>query len=503
MQGPPLQLSARCFLAVRFRQEIAFYVPHGLGPPPPQEEKIRAPGSVISRTRPIRHDLGGVRVAVRPLKRRRPLVLCQVSPQGCIFHNGDYKVRWADTTGQRGDCLNRTILHADMDAFYAAVEAREDPAIAGQPVVVGADPHGGRGRGVVAACNYEARKFGIHSAMPISEAYRRCPNAVYLPPRMRLYAEVSERIMGILEEYTELVEKLSIDEAFLDVTASTRLFGDGVTIARSIKKQIWEQERLTVSAGVAPNKFLAKLASDLEKPDGLVIVESGGERQFLDPLPVERLWGVGEKTAGRLHALGIKTIGDVAATKPDLLDRHLGHAHASHLHKLANGEDDRPVEPGREQKQIGRETTFMTDTDDREFVRRTLLALTEEVTARLRRRHLAAKTVTVKLRLAPFETHTKQRTLDAPVFTTDSIYPVACELLAAADPGDRPIRLVGVSASGLHDQPPERQLGLFGESAQDDNAERVADVIDEISERFGHDALKRAKLVRRREEEER
>ena len=398
--------------------------------------------------------------------------------------------------------MSRTILHADMDAFYAAVEAREDPEIAGQPVVVGADPHGGSGRGVVAACNYEARKFGIHSAMPISEAYRRCPSAVYLPPRIRLYAEVSERIMQIWEGYTELVEKLSIDEAFLDVSASTQLFGDGETIARDIKKQVWEQEQLTVSVGVAPNKFLAKLASDLEKPDGLVIVEAGTETEFLHPLPVERLWGVGEKTAGRLHALGIQTIGDVAATRLEVLDRHLGHAHAAQLHKLACGEDDRPVEPGREQKQIGRETTFMTDTDDREFVRRTLLALTEEVTARLRRHHLAARTVTVKLRLAPFETHTKQKTLDAPAFTTDSIYPIACELLAAADPGDRPIRLIGVSASGLHDQPPERQLGLFGDPGHDESAERVADVIDEISERFGHDALKRAKLIRRREEEE-
>jgi DNA polymerase-4 len=388
-----------------------------------------------------------------------------------------------------------------MDAFYAAVEAREDPAIADRPVVVGADPQGGRGRGVVAACNYEARKFGIRSAMPISEAYQRCPSAVYLPPRMRLYAEVSERIMSVLEGYTELVERLSIDEAFLDVTASTRLFGDGAVIARAIKDQIRDQENLTVSVGVAPNKFLAKLASDLEKPDGLVVVEAGREREFLEPLPVERLWGVGEKTAGRLHALGIQTIGDVAAAPLDTLDRHLGHAHAVHLHSLAHGKDDRPVEPGREQKQIGRETTFMTDTNDREFVRRTLLALTEEVAARLRRRHLAARTVAVKLRLAPFETHTKQKTLDTAVFTTDAIYPVACELLAAADPGDRPIRLIGISASGLSDQPPERQLGLFGESVQEESAERVADVLDEISARFGREALVRAKLVRRRDEE--
>ncbi len=392
--------------------------------------------------------------------------------------------------------MTRTILHADMDAFYAAVEARENPEIADGPIVVGADPRAGHGRGVVAACNYAARKFGIHSAMPISEAYRRCPNAAYLSPRMKLYSEVSERIMQIFESYTELVEKLSIDEAFLDVTASSRLFGDGVTIARQIKRQVLELEGLTVSVGVAPNKFLAKLASDLEKPDGLVAVEPGSELEFLHPLPVERLWGVGDKTARRLHALGLRSIGDLAQTPLALLERHIGHAHALHLHRLANGIDDRSVQPGRERKQIGRETTFMTDTEDRDFVRRTMLALTEEVAVRLRRRSLAAHTITVKLRLAPFETHTKRRTAETSLFTTEAIYPVACELFAAADPGDRPIRLIGVSVSGLHELEPDRQLGLFQDGERDKNAERVADVLDTVSERFGRDALKRAKLIK-------
>lgn len=391
--------------------------------------------------------------------------------------------------------MSRTILHADMDAFYAAVEARENPDIADKPIVVGADPRDGRGRGVVAACNYEARKYGIHSALPISDAYRRCPDAVYLPPRMRLYTEVSERIMQILEGYTDLVEKLSIDEAFLDVTASTRLFGDGVQIARAIKQEVWEAEHLTVSVGVASNKFLAKLASDLEKPDGLVIVEPGSERHFLRPLAVERLWGVGEKTARRLHALGLLSVGDVANAQLALLDRHLGHAHAVHLHRLANGLDDRPVEPGRDLKQVGRETTFMADTEDRDFVRRTLLGLTEEVAAKLRRRGQAARTVTVKLRLAPFETHTKRKTVDVQLTTTEAIYPLACELLAAADPGDRPIRLIGVSVSGLHEAEHERQLGLFGEPEPIKHAERVADVLDEVSKKFGRNALRRAKLV--------
>ncbi len=382
-----------------------------------------------------------------------------------------------------------------MDAFFAAVEARENPEISDQPIVVGADPRGGQGRGVVAACNYVARNFSIRSAMPISEAYRRCPHAVYLRPRGRLYAEVSERIMQILESYTELVEQLSIDEAFLDVTGSSRLFGDGVSIARRIKHEIWTRERLTVSVGIAPNKFLAKLASDLEKPDGLVVVPPGGEKGFLHPLPVERLWGVGKKTARRLHSLGLKTIGDVATAPTALLDRHLGHAHALHLKRLADGEDDRPVEPGRERKQIGRETTFDADVDDRERVRRTLLSLTEEVAARLRRRGQAAHTVTVKLRLAPFLTRTRRTTVEGSLFTTEAIYPLAKTLLAAADPGDRAVRLIGISVSGLHELPPERQLTLFAESGDEAGRARVSKALDEVTQRFGRGSLRRAKLI--------
>ncbi len=382
-----------------------------------------------------------------------------------------------------------------MDAFFAAVEARENPSIADRPIVVGADPRGGRGRGVVAACNYAARRFGIRSAMPISEAYRRCPHAVYLRPRGRLYAEISERIMQIFEKYTELVEQLSIDEAFLDVTASSRLFGDGVSIARQIKRDIWKRERLTVSVGVASNKFLAKLASDLEKPDGLVVVPPDGVRAFLHPLPVERLWGVGKKTARRLHSLGLKTIGDVAAAPAARLERQLGHAHALHLKRLADGEDDRPVEPGRERKQIGRETTFDTDLEDREQVRRTLLALTEEVAARLRRRGQAAHTVTLKLRLAPFETRTRRTTVETSLFTTEAIYPLAKTLLAAADPGGRPVRLVGISVSGLHELPPERQLMLFAEAGDEGGGARISKALDEVTQRFGRGSLRRAKLI--------
>ena len=391
--------------------------------------------------------------------------------------------------------MTRTILHADMDAFFAAVEAREDPAIADAPVVVGADPRGGRGRGVVAACNYAARKFGIHSAMPISEAYRRCQHAVFLRPRMKLYAEVSTRIMEILEGYTDLVEQLSIDEAFLDVTASTQLFGRGSEIAHRLKEEIASQERLTASVGVAPNKFLAKLASDLEKPDGLVVVEPGQEREFLRHLPIQRLWGVGPKTAEKLHALAVRTIGDVAKLPLQRLERHFGPAHALHLHRLARGQDDRPVEPDRERKQISRETTFEKDTDDRDHVKRTLLALTEEVAARLRRRGLLGRTVTIKLRLAPFDTLTRRQTVTAGLSTTETIFPIAHALLAAADPGDRPIRLIGVGVSGLQVQQPAEQLGLFDERSSQESATRVARAVDAITDKFGRDALKRGRLI--------
>jgi nucleotidyltransferase/DNA polymerase involved in DNA repair len=395
--------------------------------------------------------------------------------------------------------MSRTILHADMDAFFAAVEAREDPSIADQAIVVGADPQSGRGRGVVAACNYEARKFGIHSAMPISEAHRRCPGAAFLRPRMHLYADASERIIHIFEGFTELVEKISIDEAFLDVTASDRLFGDGVNIARRIKQEVTEQEKLTVSIGVAPNKFLAKLASDLEKPDGLTVVEPGNE--FLRPLPVERLWGVGDVTARKLHQYGIWKIGDIADSPRGLLERQFGVHSGARLRRLANGEDDRPVETGGERKQISRETTFLTDTDDRELIERTMLGLTEEVSARLRRKGLSARTVTIKLRLAPFETHTKRHTVDEDLFTTDAIWPIAQQLLAAADPGDRPIRLIGVGVSGLHEREAETQLGLF-EAEGSGSAERVADVMDKVSEKFGRGALKRGKLIGGNQNEE-
>ncbi len=261
-----------------------------------------------------------------------------------------------------------------MDAFYASVEQLDHPAYRGKPVVVGADPRGGAGRGVVAACSYEARKFGIRSAMPISRAYRLCPTAVFVRPRGARYAEMSERIFAILREYTDLMEPLSIDEAFLDVTASQRLFGPAAEIGRTMKARIRSELGLVASIGLAPNKFLAKVGSDLGKPDGFVTVAPGQERAFLDPLPISRLWGVGPKTEARLHQMGFQTIGQIARTPLATLEDTLGQG-GRDLWELANGLDDRPVEPEQEAKSIGAEHTFAEDTADREQIRRTILEL--------------------------------------------------------------------------------------------------------------------------------
>ncbi len=382
----------------------------------------------------------------------------------------------------------RVILHVDLDAFYAAVEMRENPALADRPVVVGADPRGGRGRGVVAAANYAARAYGIHSALPIGQAWRRCPHAVFLPPRMRLYAAVSRRFMAILGRFTDLVEPLSIDEAFLDVTGSQALFGDGASIARQIRAAVASEERLTASIGVAPSKFVAKIASDLRKPDGLVVVPPDAVQAFLDPLPVERLWGAGPRTVAGFRRLGVATIGDVARLAPARLCDVFGDAAAAHFHALATGRDPRAVEPETARKSIGRETTFATDEADRDAVARTLLGLVDEVARRLRRAGVRGHVVHVKLRTADFATVTRQESLPEPADTSDVIWPVARRLLAKADRTRLPIRLVGVSVSLGADA---GQLGLFPGRANE-RARRVASALDALAERFGPDAVRRA-----------
>jgi len=397
----------------------------------------------------------------------------------------------------------RTILHVDMDAFFASVEEREDPSLRGRPVVVGADPRGGDGRGVVAAANYMARRYGIHSAQPISEAWRRCPDAAYLRPRGDLYARVSESVFSLFERYTNLVEPLSIDEAFLDVTASRHLFGTGPEIARRLKREIREAEQITASIGVADSKFVAKIASDLEKPDGLVVVPPGGAREFLAPLEIERLWGAGPKALERFARLGVRTIGGAAVLSLDVLVSTFGEARGRRFHELVRGIDERPVRPDRERKSLGKETTFPEDVSDRDRVRRALFRLCEETALALRRKGLAGSTVIVKLRWEGFDTVTRQRSLDRSVNTTERIWPVARDLLEHADRPSRKVRLVGVSLSGL--VPEEgRQLTLFGTDGERRD-ERVAAALDRLSERFGRGTVTRAALLdelERDEEEE-
>ena len=345
---------------------------------------------------------------------------------------------------------------------------------------------------MVATANYAARRYGIGSAMPISEAWRRCPSAVYLRPRMRLYADVSRRVRAIFERFTDLIEPISIDEAFLDVTASRRLYGDGPAIAVRIKDVIRQEEELTASIGCAASKFIAKIASDLDKPDGLVVVAAGGEADFLAPLPIGRLWGAGPKALERFRRLGCTTIGDAARLDRDVLVRRFGESMGDRFHQLSRGVDARPVVPDHVRRSLGKETTFGEDVADRNIVERTLLGLADQVATSLRRKRLAGATVTVKLRWEGFETVTRQRTLPEPVNTVEKIWPVARELFRAADRPTVRIRLVGVTLSAL-DRAESGQADFFVPETGADG--RVAEAVDALTERFGSGAVTRAALL--------
>jgi DNA polymerase-4 len=392
--------------------------------------------------------------------------------------------------------VSRTILHVDMDAFFAAIEQRDHPEWWGKPVIVGADPKGGKGRGIVATCSYEARKFGVHSAQPISQAWRLCPQGIYARPDMARYAAASERIIAIFLEYTDLVEQVSVDEAFLDVTGSRRLFGTGREIAKKIKLRIREDQRLTASVGVASNKFVAKVASDLEKPNGLVEVEPGKEREFLRELPLRRLWGVGARTEALLLEQGISRIGHLLEVGSAELARRVGPGHAEHLCQLARGIDDRPVSPEEGYKSIGHETTFEVDTLDPRFLHDTVLALSERVAHRLRSNSVRARTITLKFREADFSTYTRRVTLGDAIDTADRIFPVAQRLLQSLVREGVAVRLVGVYGSNLVSEK-EGQLSLFASKRSKDR--ELAAAVDDISRRFGDGAITRAALVPRKE----
>lgn len=387
----------------------------------------------------------------------------------------------------------RTILHVDMDAFYAAVEQRDHPEYRAKPVIVGSDPKQGKGRGIVATCSYEARRFGVHSAQPISQAWRRCPHGVYLIPDMEKYGRVSGLIMNLLQGFTDMLEQVSIDEAFLDVTGSERLFGDGREIAEKIKRAVRSELGLTASVGVASNKFIAKVASDLEKPDGLVVVPPGAERRFLAPLPVGRLWGVGPKTEAELRKMGLHLIGDIAALQHGDVVARLGKSGA-HLWQLANGIDDRPVQMEEGFKSIGHETTFERDTEDVDVIESTLLGLSEKVARRLRANRAAARTITVKYREADFSTYTRRTTLKEPVNTAEGIYPAALGLLRTLLRDGVAVRLIGVHAGAIEIHGRNARSELFQQTSPKD--QNLASAMDRIVERFGEKAITRATLAR-------
>lgn len=381
-----------------------------------------------------------------------------------------------------------TILHVDLDAFFAAVEQRDRPELRGRPVVVGGSRHD---RGVVSAASYEARRFGVHSAMPLRTAAGLCPDAVFVPVDGRKYASVSRQVMAILRRFTPAVEPVSIDEAFLDVAGSEALHGSPVEMARAIKAAVRAETQLTASVGVATSKLVAKVASDLEKPDGLVVVEPGSEAGFLAPLPISRLWGVGERTAAVLAEHGVRTIGDLAALPDDVLVRRLG-PHGPRLSARARGIDPSPVAGDEAARSVSHEHTFAIDTADADELERTLLALAEGVAGRLRAGGLHARTVTVKVRDSAFVTISRQRTLPVPTDETEVIYRAALELARPRWKGIH-VRLLGVAASGLSGG---QQLSLFG--AADERRHRVAEAADQIRRRFGQKAIRRARLLESR-----
>ena len=382
--------------------------------------------------------------------------------------------------------MSRAVLHVDMDAFYASVEERDDPALAGKPVIVGWDG----GRGVVAAANYEVRKFGVHSAMPMRTALKLCPHALCVRPRMQRYQEVSRQVFGVFQEFTPLVQGLSLDEAFLDVTGSQQLWGGALEIALRVKRRIRELTRLTASVGVAPNKLVAKIASELEKPDGLVVVSAPRVQAVLDPLSVRKLPGLGRKTGEKVEAAGIRTLGELRSA-PDAVLWPLFGRYSAWMRERASGIDERPVQPDLEEKSISAEDTFATDIAEVRSLQHQLARLADLAATRLRARGLMAGCVGVKIRRGDFTTFTRQRAVAPPTCEGRAVAGVSAELLArwlAANPGAK-LRLLGVVLTELT---PASQLGLFEEARPQS---RLDAALDEARARFGSRALRRGNTI--------
>ena len=375
---------------------------------------------------------------------------------------------------------HRSIIHLDMDAFYPAVEVLDNPELRGKPVIVG----GSRERGVVSSASYEARRFGVHSAQPIATAMRLCPKAILLRGRMRRYRELSKRIFEIFGRFTPLVEPLSIDEAFLDVTGSMRLLGSAIEIAKEVRATVLGEIGLTVSAGVAPSKFVAKIASDMDKPDGLTVVPPDKVRAFLDPLPIKKMWGVGKVTQKALAQLNIYTFRDLRLSSRDVLERKFGKQGAK-MHLLSMGMDERDVVPGHETKSVGHERTFMEDIMALDDERKALLALATKVASRMRREKITGKTVSLKVKYYDFKQITRSSTL--PKLTDDGfeIYSAVCDLLNKTEVGKRPVRLLGISLSQLSFVDAAGQLSLFNDDQLSQKRKDLNIALNSIVEKHG------------------
>ncbi len=385
---------------------------------------------------------------------------------------------------------SRIILHADMDAFYASVEQRDFPEYRGKPVIVGADPKEGKGRGVVAAASYEARKFGVHSALPISQAFKLCPHGVFVKGRGDRYFEVSQNIMSIFNEYTPLVEPISLDEAFLDLTGTHRLWGSAGKVAEEIQHRIFDDERLTISIGLAPNKLLAKMASEINKPNGYCVVKPDQIKSFLAPMPIKALWGVGKQTEKALHKIGIHTIGELADYSKSVLESNFG-KHGGLLYEHANGIDDRPVISGRDVKSVSNEFTFSRDSNDMNQIHETLLALSEKVSRRLRKQHLRGRTICLKVRYEDFTTRIYHTTLNQATHLGNVIFEEVAAYLELIEDTQLPVRLLGVGVSQLTSSD-EFQTSMFEEEKI--KQEKVYTAMDCIQKKFGTDSIKKGTI---------
>lgn len=383
---------------------------------------------------------------------------------------------------------SRIVAHIDLDAFFAAVEQRDNPALRGRPVVVGAGPKKGKGRGVVSTCSYEARRYGIHSAMPISQAYQRCPHAVFLPVDFSKYHAASERVFKILYDFTPEIEPISIDEAFFDITGSYHLHQTPYQLGINLKERIKKEVGLTASIGIAPVKMVAKIASGHCKPDGLLEIKEGEVLDFLWPLPVDKLWGVGAKTQEVLHQMGIRLIGDLAKAGAEVLENKFGEP-GVYLFQLANGIDPRPVEANDETKSVSHEHTFDVDTNSVEQIEKVLLYLSEKLSFRLRKSELKGKTLTVKIRLSGFKTYTRAVTFPDRTNHTDIIYKQARTIFEGFWKKGMDLRLIGVRVSNFED--PYIKESLFEDTAGK-KREQIHEAVDKIKIRFGEKAIHRA-----------